>query len=95
MTTKIASAPRTAFSQKLLDAMQDGRKVTGVPVNKLPAAARADVKSTSSDYGISTSKFQYGKSTFYVVEKSADDAFDIYDFFSKSGKSAGTQEVDM
>lgn len=97
MSGKVAAAaPRVPLSQKLLDALQDGRKVTAVSVGKLPKAARADYKDGAKQYdGVQASKFQFGKDTFFVVQKSAEDAFDVYDFYSKSGKSAGSQEVDM
>jgi hypothetical protein len=97
MSAKIAAAAtRTALSHKLLDAIGDGRKLTKVRLSQLPEAARTDARKGATQFdGVQTSKFQYGKSTFFVVQKSADDAFDIYDFFSKNGRSAGSQEVDL
>jgi hypothetical protein len=96
MSGTVGAASRAAFSQKLLDALNDGRKVSSVPISKLPKAAKTDAKSAAKQYdGVDAQKFQYGKGTFYAVRKSAEDAFDVYDFFSKGGKFAGTQEVDF
>jgi hypothetical protein len=96
MSGKVSTAaPRTPLASKLADAMNDGRALTAVPLKKMPKAAQTDVRKAGSDFGIETQKFQYGKDTFYVVTKQADDAYTIYDFFSKKGKFAGSQEDDM
>jgi hypothetical protein len=91
------TAPKAApLSQKLLNAMNDGRKLNDVPLSKLPGAkAKADAKAAQKTFGVSASSFEFGKSTVYVVDKNAEDAFDQFDFYSSSGKFIGTQEVDM
>jgi hypothetical protein len=91
------SAPKRApISQKLLDAMNDGRQLTSVPLSKLPGAkAKADATAAEKTFGVSASSFQFGKSSVYVIDKNAEDAFDQFDFYSSRGKLMGTQEVDL
>jgi hypothetical protein len=96
LSAKVAASAPPSLSQKLLDALNDGRKASRVPLNKLPQAARADANEGKKQFdGVDAQKFKYGNDTFYAVRKSADDAFEIYDFYSRAGKFAGTQEIDF
>jgi hypothetical protein len=107
MTAVAAAAPKAqpqaskeTLADKLLEALhnQEDGDTTEIDPKFLPgpnAKKQLAIYDKAYDGSTTAERFTYGGQEWYAVTGTADDAFQMYAFFSKNDKPAGTAEVDF